>query len=370
MSALQKGLSARTLCVALAVVVFPLATRLHAQTPVQQSASVMDDILKRAENALNDLNYKAAQDFAKQVVDVGPANTTPDQRTRALLVIAAANYPEGEPAAQHRDIALATFKRLVQSNFDLVIPQTIRWAGLDSLLSEAKRTTFAIAMTSAAEQIATGPAGQAEIKVRASRPAMFHLSVSPSGGGAPIVTDSLSGTAEGAMHFPTMRNDRPLFTTGDYDVLVTAADAQSSDTASSRYVAHITAPELTFAKIPVAIDSSRLQIEHTNRYGAKGIVVGALVAGGIYAFSNVLRADTAVKRVVPADSKGAGVAAAAGAAVIIASFMDKGRQIPGAITANQRLRTDLASSIRATEAENANRIATYRTTIAIQTGAR
>jgi len=367
MIALKKGQWLRTLCVALAVVGSPISTRLQAQA--QQTASVMDDILKRAEDALNDLNYASAISFAKQVVDVGP-KATPTQRARALFVIGAANYPEGEPTLQHRAIALATFKQLVASNFDLEIPQTIRWAGLDSILAEAKRTTFAIAMTSVAEQIVTGPAGQAEVKVRASRPATFRLTVSPTGGGAPLVTDSLSGSAEGTLHFPTMRNQQPIFTTGDYDVLVTAADPQSSDTTSTRYIAHITAPELTFAKIPVAIDSSRLQFERSGRYGAKGIFVGALVAGGIYAFSNVVRADTAVKRVVPADSKGMGVAVAAGAAVIIASFMDKGRRIPGAIAANQRLRTDLGTAIRAAEAENANRIATYHTTIAIQTGAR
>ena len=367
MIALNKGQLLRTVCVALAVVISPLTPRLQAQA--QQGTSVMDDILKRAEDALNDLNYKSAIDFAKQVVDVGP-RAKPEQRTRALLVIAAANYPEGEPTAQHRDIALATFKQLVAANLDLTIPQTIRWAGLDSILADAKRTTFAIAMTAVAEQIVTGPAGRAEVKVRASRPATFRLSVSPAGGGAALVSDSLSGASEGTLHFPTMRNERPIFSTGDYDVVVTAADPQSSDTTSTRYTAHITAPELTFAKVPVAIDSSRLQLERTGRYGGKGIIVGALVAGGIYAFSNIVRADTMVKRIVPADSKGVGVAAAAGAAVIIASFMDKGRKIPGAIVANERLRTDLGAAIRAAEAENANRIATYRTTIAIQTGAR
>lgn len=367
MIALRKGQLLRTVCVALAVVISPLTPRLQAQA--QQGTSVMDDILKRAEDALNDLNYKSAIDFAKQVVDVGP-RAKPEQRTRALLVIAAANYPEGEPTAQHRDIALATFKQLVAANLDLTIPQTIRWAGLDSILADAKRTTFAIAMTAVAEQIVTGPAGRAEVKVRASRPATFRLSVSPAGGGAALVSDSLSGTSEGTLHFPTMRNERPIFSTGDYDVVVSAADPQSNDTTSTRYTAHITAPELTFAKIPVAIDSSRLQFERTGRYGGKGIIVGALVAGGIYAFSNIVRADTMVKRIVPADSKGVGVAAAAGAAVIIASFMDKGRKIPGAIVANERLRTDLGAAIRAADAENASRIATYRTTIAIQTGAR
>ena len=367
MIALLKGRLPLTLCVALAVAVAPLSTPLRAQA--QQGASVMDDILKQAENALNDLNYAGAQAFAKQVVDVGNKATSA-QRTRALLVIAAANYPEGEPTAQHRDVALATFKQLVQSNFDVTLPQTLRWAGLDSVLADAKRTTFGVAMNAAAEQIVTGPAGMAELKVRASRPAAFRLSVSPVGNATPIVTDSLSGTADGTLHFPTMRNERPLFTTGDYDVVLQATDPQSGDTSSTRYIAHITAPELTFAKVPVTIDSSRIQAERTGRYGSKGVIVGALVGGGIFAFSNVVRADTMVKRLVPADSKGMGVAVGSAAAIILASYLDKGRQVPGAIAANEKLRTDLGASIRATEAENANRIATYRTTIAIQTGAR
>src|SRR5258708_4923209 len=161
MIALSKGQLLRTACVALAVVVSPVAAPLRAQVPTQQGTSVMDDILKRAEDALNDLNYKSAIDFAKQVVDVGP-RATPAQRTRALFVIGAANYPEGEPAAQHRDVALATFKQLVSANFDLVIPQTIRWAGLDSILADAKRTTFAVPMTAPAAQIFTGPAANAD----------------------------------------------------------------------------------------------------------------------------------------------------------------------------------------------------------------
>jgi len=367
MTVLRKGHVLRALCVALAVIASPVSIRVYAQ--VQSGASVMDDILKRAENALDDLNYAMAINFAKQVVDVGP-RATPAQRTRALLIIAAANYPDGEPTAQHKDIALATMKLLVQTNFDLVIPQTLRSAGLDSILVEAKRTTFAIALTVAPEQVVVGPTGLAELKVRTTRVAVFRLSVSAAGSATPLATDSASGAAEGTLRFPAMRNDRPIFTTGDYDLVVTATDPKSGDTTSTRYVAHITAPELTFAKIPVAIDSSKMQIERSGRYGVKGILVGGLVGGGIYGLSSMVHADTALKRLYAADSKGMGVAAVAAAAVIIASFMDKGRPVPGAIVANQKLREDLGMAIRAAETESASRIATYRTTIAIQTGAR
>lgn len=343
-----------------------LGGRLTAQ--VQQASSPIDDLLVKALQAFNDLNYLRADSIARQVLNAG-ARTTTTQRTRALLVIAAAYFPEEVPA-QKKAEAVAALKQIVRTDIDVKFPAELTWPGLDSLLADAKRTTFGVSVTADSSQVATGPTGVGEVRVRSNHPANFRLSIAPVGGGEPIATDSVAQVTSGALHFPTMRSERPIFTTGDYEILVTGADATSSDTASTRYIAHITAPELTFAKIPVAIDSSRLKLERTSRYGPKGVIVGALVAGGIYGFSNVVRADTAVKRVVPADSKGMGVAAAAGAAIIIASFMDKGRQIPGAIVANQKLREDLGTSIRSTQAENANRIATYRTTIAIQTGVR
>jgi hypothetical protein len=176
-------------------------------------------------------------------------------------------------------------------------------------------------------------------------------------------------STSGALHFTAMQNDRPVFTTGDYEVSVLGTDASSHDTATARFVVHVTAPELTFVKVPVAIDSSKLLAERTGRYGFKGIIVGGLVGGGIYGLSNVLRADTVIKRTVAADSKGMAVAGGAGALIVLASFLDHGREVPRAIMANQRLRDDLATSIRNTQAENASRIATYRTTIVITTGA-
>jgi hypothetical protein len=337
---------------------------------VQQgaSSSPIDDLLLKAQQAFNDLNYLKADSIARQVLNAG-GRTTTTQRTRALLVIAAAYFPEEVPA-QKRAEAIATLKQVVRNDIDVKFPSELTWAGLDSLLAETKRTTFGVSISADSVQSVVGPSGLAQIRVRSNHPASFRFTIAPVGGGAPIISDSLIRTTSGVLSFATMRAERPIFTTGDYEILITGADAQSSDTSTARYVARVTAPEMTFAKIPTTIDSSRLQVEHTRRYGGKGIVVGALVAGGIYAFSNVMRADTALKRAVPADSKGVGVAAAAGLAVIMASYMDHGRMIPGAIAANQRLRDDLATSIRSTQAENAKRIATYTTTIAIQTGAR
>lgn len=341
--------------------------RLDAQV-LQGSSSPIDDLLLKAQQAFNDLNYLRADSIARQIITAG-GRITQQQRTRALMVIAAAQFPE-ETGSQKKTEAIATLKQIVRMDMDAKLPQDLTWAGLDSLFAETKRTTFGLSVAADSTQSAVGPSGRGEVRVKSNRPATFRMSIAPAGGGAPIATDSLLNVTTGALHFATMRGERPIFTSGDYEITVIGTDAASGDTASSRYNARITAPELTFAKVPVTIDSSRLQLEHTGKYGAKGVIVGGIVAAGIYSFSSMLRADTTVKKAVGADSKGAAVAAVSGLAVIIASYADKGRPIPSAIQANQKLRADLASSIRSTEAENANRIATYTTTIVIHTGAR
>jgi hypothetical protein len=258
---------------------------------------------------------------------------------------------------------------MVRSRFDLTIPQTLRWAGLDSILAEAKATTFGLAASPAsAQQDAVGPGGHIDFTARANRPATFRLTVT--GPATPTVIEDTAGGTQATLQLPTMRNDRPIFSTGEYQVVLIATDKATGDTVSTRFVANVSVPELTFATVPATFDSSKLVPERTKRYGWKGIVVGGLVAGSIFSFSSAMHADTTLKAKVGADSKGAGIAALAGATVILASYLDKGRSIPSAIAANQQKRQDFAASIRAAQAENVNRIATHKTTFVITSGAR
>src|SRR4051812_35863014 len=97
---------ARVVPLALALAATPLGAQVQ-----QQATSPIDDLLKRAGDAFNDLLYARADSLARQVLAIGPRITTP-QRTRALLVIAAASYPE-EVSAQKRTVALSTLKQIV-----------------------------------------------------------------------------------------------------------------------------------------------------------------------------------------------------------------------------------------------------------------
>jgi hypothetical protein len=344
--------------------VAPASLRAQVQ---QQGSSVVDDLLTRAQNSLDDLKYSQALALAKQVLDLGD-RVAPDRQERAMFIVAAANYPEGEPASQHRSVALEMLKQMVRTKLDLTIPQAIRWAGLDSILAEAKATTFGLAASpTAGEQDAVGPAGHVDFTARASRPAHFRLSII--GSGTPTVMTDSSGGTESTLQVPTMKNDRPAFASGPYQIVVTAIDIGTGDTVSTRFTANVTVPELTFATVPVTIDSSKFLPERTRKYGWKGIIVGGLVAGSIFSFST-MHADTTLKAKVGADSKGAGIAVLAGATVVLASFLDKGRTIPSAVAANEQTRQDFAASIRAAQAENVNRIATHKTTFVITPGAR
>ena len=363
MKHLMKGRMARGIFAAMALAALPMCLR--AQQVQQQSSSVVDDLLTRAQNSLDDLKYAQALALAKQVIDLGD-RAPADRRERAMFIVAAANYPEGEPTAQHRDVALGIFRQMVRTKLDLAIPQTIRWAGLDSILAEAKATTFGLAATANPQQESVGPGGRIEFTARASRPAIFQLSITGPQTSA-VVADSTGGT-QGRLQIPTMRDDRPAFATGEYQFVLTAIDKASGDTISSRFTGTITSPALTFSTVPVAIDSSRFTPERTKKFGWKGIIVGGLVGGGMYAIANVMHTDTTLKKAIGPDPMGTGVAAAAGVTLIFASFLDKGRTIPGAILANQKVRDDFAASIRNAQAENANRIATYKTSFVLTSG--
>lgn len=359
---------ARFAAVACAVVV---AGSSAAAQPTQAGApteSLTDILLKQAQTALDAFDRPNAEKYARQILEQ-MATATRAQKQRARVILANVYYPEEAPAERKRAQALAVLRDAVRDNFDVTIDRTQTWAGIDSILVEAKATTFGLAVTPPTAQMEIiGPAGRGEFKARTSRPAIFTLSIVGANGAKAVSIADSSNAKEATLRFAAMANDRPLFTSGDYEIVITAKDAVTGDTLSARYPATIVAPALTFTTVPTTLDSSRFVREHTSRYGWRGILVGGLVAGSIYNLAS-LHGDTTLTNRTSADSKGAGIAAVAGISVIAASFLDHGRKIPSAIAANQKVRDDFASSIQKATAENANRIATYRTLITVTTGA-
>lgn len=349
--------SIRALPLALALCAAPLAAQVQ-----QQSGSPIDDLLKRAQDAFNDLNYARADSLARQVLQIGTV-ISGSQRTGALMVIAAAAFPE-EATAQRRAVALSTLRQLVRTNMNLQMPQELTWPGLDSLVAEARRTTFAMDVSADSAQSSVGPQGTLSISVRGSRPARYFLTIMPaSGGTGAVVVDSTPNVMLGEFRFAAMRAERPIFTTGEYAVVITGVDSAGSDSITARYTANVTAPALEFLTLPTRMDSSKLLPERTKKFGAKAILPAVLVGGAAFALSSVLRAEGGIQEEVAADSKGIAVGGGLALTTILVGFADRGRPIPANIAANKAYGEAFEKAIVDGQAENRRRIATHTTTV-------
>lgn len=346
--------SVRALPLALVLLAAP------AQAQVQQS-SVVEDLLRLAQNAYNDLNFLRADTLANQVLS-STGRITSDQRTRAMMIVAAAAFPD-DPPAQRRAVALATLRSLVRMNLDVELPQELRWAGIDSLVEEAKRTSFGIAVTADSVQSLVGPQGAGTVSVRSNRSGRYSLRISQ--GGATVAVDTAIVGVTGRLRFNGMRNERPIFTTGEYQLTVTGIDASGRDTVTVTRTMRVESQPIQFVAVPVKLDSSKLLPVRSKKFGAKAILPAIIAGGGAYALASVLRGDGAIATEVAADSKGVAVGGGIALATILAGFADRGRPLPANVAANKEYGDAFNKSIADAQAENRRRITEHRTTVRI-----
>lgn len=351
--------SVRALPLALVLAAAPVGAQ------VQQS-SVVDDLLKRAQDAYNDLNFLRADTLANQVLS-STGRITAEQRTRAMILIASAAYPD-DPPAQRRTVALTMLRSLVRMNLDVEIPTELRWAGLDSLVEEAKRTSFGIAISADTVQTLVGPQGMGRLSVRSNRSGRYFLRITQ--GGATVAVDTATVGVNSELRFAGMRNDQPIFTTGEYAVTVTGIDASGRDTVTVTRTMRVESPPLQFLTLPTKLDSTKLLPVRSPKFGAKAIIPAVIAGGGAFALASVLRGDGRIASEVSGDSKGIAVGGAIAIGTILAGFADRGRPLPANVAANKAYGEAFMKSIADGQAENRRRIAEHRTTVRIGQEAR
>lgn len=339
------------------------AALLALPAPARAQLSPIDDLLKRATDAFNDLQYARADSIARQVLSISTINAT--QRTRAQFVIVAAAYPE-EATAQHRDVALAALKVMVRSNFALKMPPELTWAGLDALVDEAKRQTFVLEVSVDGPQTSVGPGGSAKLKMQSNKSAWFKVVVVPSAGGAAAVVDSVGPAPSGEITFPTMRNERPVFSTGTYNVIVMGYDPVNKDSVTVQRTLRVESPALTFVPVPTKMDSTKLLQERAGKMGAKSVLPAIVVGGMAFALSSSLRGEGNISKKVSGDSKGIAIGGAMAVSTILAGFRDHGRYIPANIAANRATGDAFQKSVVDAQAENRKRLAEYKTVLTLE----
>ena len=112
-----------------------LAASASAQAP---TGSPVADVLTRAKNALNDVNYKAADSLARVALAYGNLLSR-DEQLQALQLRIAALYPE-DAADQRLDSAMVLIRVMITAGTK-AMPRDITWAGLDSLIARAVRAS-------------------------------------------------------------------------------------------------------------------------------------------------------------------------------------------------------------------------------------
>jgi len=338
-----------------------------AVSAARAQSNPIDDVIKLAMDAYQDFKYPTADSIARKVLTMQSATSA--QRARAQMVMAAAAYPE-ETAAQKLAVALATLKQLLKTNYDAKMPPELTWTGLDSLVEEARRTTFGVQVTGVTAQTTVGVEGVAKVHVKSNKPGLFRLIITAKTGSAVAIVDSISGTAEGDITFKTMRDEKPIFSTGDYTVMITAFEPGGrGDTVTTQFGLKADAPILEFAAVPAKMDSSKLLKERTGKFGAKAILPALLVGGAGFFISSQLHGEGRLAQ-GSADSKGMGVAGGMFAVTLIAGFADHGRVIPENVAGNKAAGEAFQKSITDATTENRRRITEYKTVLTFDMGGR
>lgn len=334
--------------------------------PAQQRSPIAE-LLRQASNALNDLRYGRADSIARGVLGLGERASRED-RIEALQILVAALYPE-ERGAQRLEAARTFMKQLVRLDPETRLPRAISWPGLDSLLAQTLRTTFAIIVKPLRDNALTGTTGAA-IPFLATRPARITLVAVPDSARPPVRLDSLGPETSGALTVRVLQGDAVALPGGHYTLRVTAIDAAAPDTVVVRFSATVLAPRLELTPVPAVLDSSVLRPEILPPTRGKNIGIGVGLGAFTALVATVFRAEEPVKSGVSSDSRAYVVGAGLVAGALIGAFVDKGAPQPDNVAWNAQQRTLFAQRVRDIQAQNDQKKAAYRATVTIDPEAR
>lgn len=327
---------------------------LAAQTP-------MDELLRRARQALDNLEYERADSIARSLVTAtGPG--TRHYRTVGLQILSAALYPD-EAWAQEPDSARRYLTQLVRLWPDVEMPDGITWPGLDSLLNDVRRSTFAVRLDVSVPDTVLGVDGSVQVRVVATRPAIFRLVAEPIDlAGPPVRLDSAGGRVEMPLAIRVFRDGVRLLESGRYRLRVIADDPAGESRAEDVVVAMVHAPHIQRVAIPVSLDSTQLLPERSAparlRSGAIGMGLGlvTVLAGSLIGSPDELAG-------VGGDGRAFWMAGIVATGAAVGTLLDTGAPLPDNMEFNHGLHRHFAERVAAAQEENRRRREAYRATI-------
>lgn len=342
-------------------ILFPVIALAFTTAAVAQQSSPVADLLRGARNALNDVQYRHADSIARGVLALGDQLTSAD-RIQAYQLLAAAAYPE-EKAAQQPENAVQYFRQLLRLDPTAAMSRDITWPGLDSLLEDTRRSTFAVSVVPVVDTVRAGMGATELFQVRATRPARFTLSADNEMGSV-VELDRKGLVDEALLAIAAVDGDRPVLQSGNYTFWIAAYDPVLRQEASFAFDVRVQAPRIRLLPVPVALDSSRLFPEETvpqrGRNALIGVAVGATTALAATTFA---RSDELSG--VSSGGRAYAVASVMTLGALVGTFLEKSKPLPENIAHNERVRADFAAAVRAASATNAQRRRDYRVTIVV-----
>lgn len=327
-----------------------------------QAASPIDDLIARVIADLSDLRYDDAIRRGNEVFAFA-RTMRPAQEVLLRSALAAAFYPE-EPEAQRPDSALAQLDVVVRLSPDHVLPVSLRWRGLDSLLDVSRARTFAIALRPRGAESLTGTEGRGTLDVVSTRPARFKLEIAaaatPSGAVAHDSTLSPGRTAR--LTYRAHDGRRALLATGDYELRVIATDAVGGETATARLAVRVEGTPPALAAIPT-LDSTQLRPEFTRPPRVRTVLTALFYATATFTIASAARAEEPLRSSFSSDGRATFVGIAILGAAAGSFWLDKGVPDREAIAANAARRNAHRTAVAAAEADNRRRIEEYRVTV-------
>lgn len=332
-----------------------------AATGSAQQRSPADDLAASARNALNDLEYQRADSIARSLLALGERLNDED-RIQAYQLLAAASYPE-EQAAQHLESAVQHLTQLLRLDPAAAMSRTITWPGLDSLLENTRRSTFAVRVVPVVDTVRAGQGATDLFQIRATRPARFTLAADDERG-AVVELDRRGPVDQAVLAITALDGDEPILPSGNYTFSITAQDPILQEQVEFAFDVRVDAENLDLMRVPVALDSSSFRPEETVPHRGRNALIGvALGATTALAATTFARSD----QLGGVSSSGRAYAAAGVMTLgaLVGAFLEKPKPIPENIAYNAQVRADFAQSVQSATTTNRARRREYRVTITI-----
>jgi hypothetical protein len=334
-----------------------VTTTASAQAPSPPDAparSPIMDMVERAKNSLNNLQYTQARTASREILGLRLKRT---QEIAALQVAAASYFPD-EPGARMPDSAAVFLKRLVRLMPVGPLPTDLVSPGLDSQLVATRKTVFGATARTPVSLSLRGSERRPSIDVMSTRPARWQLYLLSGDGGPPILIDTLAAATSGRLSLQAHNGVTPLIQPGADQIRILSISASEPDTIVIRFDANATGVIPSLVEMPGQLSSAKLLPEKAPRALGAGIAAAIIGGGASWALANALLPPKELGQ-QSKDSRGLTVGIGISAVALAAGLLDRGRPIPKNVKANAATRSDHLKLVGDATETNRKRVSEY-----------